>query len=80
VQESPQEIANKISEMTREIEELKVELDKKEQLLEELRQERGEYASLGPLKAHITDLHYQLEEKTREVLQRSQEAQQLSRR
>ena len=60
--------------MTREIEELKVELDKKEQLLEELRQERGEYTSLGPLKAHITDLHYQLEEKTREVLQRSQEA------
>jgi len=44
--------------MTREIEELKSELDKKEQLLEDLRQETGQYLSVGHLKAHITDLHY----------------------
>ena len=51
-----------------EIEELRSQLDRNEQLLEDWRRESGQYQNVGHLKVHISDLHFKLEDKTKEVL------------
>ena len=55
-------------ELAKEIDVLKIELDKKDRLLEDLREETSNYHSVGHLKAHISDLNFTIEEKTRENL------------
>jgi hypothetical protein len=69
VVESHQAIANKFALMEKEIEELKLLIDHKESMLQEFKQETGDFPSLGHLKAHMNYLHCELEDKTKEVLE-----------
>ena len=68
VQESPDEIASKISQMTRDIEQLKAKLDEKETIIQEFQAETGQFQSVGRLRNHMTYLSDQLDEKNREML------------
>ena len=68
MQESPHIIENKMVEMQKEIEDLKIMLDQKQALLDEFKQETGEFTSVGHLKAHMNDLETEVQEKTREIL------------
>lgn len=77
VQESPHIIENKMVEMQKEIEDLKIQLESKQALLDEFKEQTGEFTSVGHLKAHMEDLQEQVQEKTREILELNQEVQTL---
>jgi cell division protein FtsL len=49
-------VENKILDMQKEIEELKIQLDQKQEMLQEFRQEAGDFSTVGHLKAHMDDL------------------------
>jgi hypothetical protein len=68
VQEAPDQIASKINMMTIEIDKLKQIIEEKEDMLQQFREETGQFESVHHLRAHMMFLTNSLDEKNREVL------------
>lgn len=77
MQEAPDQIAQKISLMTLEIEQLKEVIEQKTDMLEQFREETGQFETVGHLRAHMGYLVSSLDDKNREVLALNQEVQKM---
>ena len=61
--------------MTEEIENLKIELEKREQVISEFKVQTQNFKTVGHLKAHLSELEKQVEDKNLEVLHLMKEIQ-----
>ena len=63
VQESPEQIASKINEMTLQIDELKDKLEEKQAIIDEFGEQTSELTSLGLLRATLDEINSQIDDK-----------------